>query len=925
MSSIAVPFHFTATFVLALAVAGGAWIAFTRPDLCPPGKWGRRAFLAGWTLLALGEVMHGSLIAPTDLDNTLVALKAGAYGILVLSLLQPEKQKQKAAIAATSGQVLMPAALGAFAAYNAYRYPLTSIRRLAVAFGLLSISEALFGPGGGGTAADADALFYFSHALRLVAAVAIGSWLWQAVKTSLRVRFVAVVLALVLVVIVAIAGSMTQVFSSNVAEEALLRAANEGIVQKERLQDQIRSSLDRAKQLASLNTVREPVARRDSALVGIARFLQSPGGPFDSSDFLAFLGPEADILALSAEGANGVARLDPADAVSLAGSDAVQSARQRVEAASLDALGQNKIVVIAAFPITNPAGFDPPGAPAGLAGVAVVGQVLDERFVKDLRREDKQDALLIGPKTVLASTVVDYSGVLEPEGPMLSRVFEQGEIFTARGPIGFDEYFSSYVPLTRTDDRVIGALVVAQRSEVLELAQRTVGRTLFLMSLLAAAVAVGLSYVTGSRITRPITDLTAAAERVSKGELEELIGGIKREDEIGVLTRAFDQMTRSLGTLTSDLRGSAAQELELRSRLETILQSMTDGVVAVDENGDVVAVNREAEKILSVTAASALGSPIRTVLSVTDRAGNVLEPPIYTLTSGSITAVVAKRSRRIAIALTSAPIFDDEGQVVGGVAVLRDLTEQEQVEKMKTEFLSNISHELRTPLTPILGYSDILRRKQIPRAKSLVFLEAIHQGARRLERIVEMLVDFSAMEAGRLVPRMTPIDLDKITADLVDKWSSIAPKHRFERKGFGKMPLVKADSRLLPFAIGELIDNAVKFSPNGGRVALIAEMSTDNGSGVVRITVVDQGIGMSKKELSVVGGDFVQADASETRAYGGLGLGLSYVKRIIDAHDGSLDIRSDRGRGSSVTLIVPQTSVARSRGKTRGPIKTKRR
>ncbi|HEX2178642.1 MAG TPA: ATP-binding protein [Actinomycetota bacterium] len=410
-----------------------------------------------------------------------------------------------------------------------------------------------------------------------------------------------------------------------------------------------------------------------------------------------------------------------------------------------------------------------------------------------------------------------------------------------------------------------------------------------------------------SRITQPIRDLTEAADRVREGDLTARVSP-KTYDEVGVLGETFDQMTVSLAQLTRDLRDTADEQLELRRRLETILQSMTDGVVAVNNHGVIVAFNREAERILEVSQSQVIGRNVRKVLQLRDASGKQLSPAIYDLQKGSVTGTVANLSSNLRrpVVVTSAPIEDESGEVLGAVAVLRDLTREVEIEKMKTEFLANISHELRTPITPIKGYSDLLRRKEVPREQQVTFLEGILASAERLERIVEMLVDFSAMEAGRLSPNKVAVDFDKVTSELVEKWSQTAPNHRFERSGFNQLPAVEVDRRLVPLAIAELMDNAVKFSPNGGKVTLSAEHSRNGkGSGYVKISVRDEGIGIDEAQLSKIGQNFVQADGSETRAYGGLGLGLAYVRRIAEGHGGRLEVESEPDKGSCFTLVFP--------------------
>jgi len=327
----------------------------------------------------------------------------------------------------------------------------------------------------------------------------------------------------------------------------------------------------------------------------------------------------------------------------------------------------------------------------------------------------------------------------------------------------------------------------------------------------------------------------------------------------------------------------------------------------VDLAGRVVTINREAERITGVGADWARNQKVERVLAVVDSSGQNVDLPVYRMAGGSAAGFIAANpsdGHGIPIAVTSAPITDDHGTVTGAVAVLRDLTSELEVETMKTEFLSNISHELRTPLTPIKGYADLLRRKVVPRTKAISFLNVIVASTERMERIVDMLVDFSAMQAGRLMVRTGPFNLDQATAELVGKWEESAPKHSFERTGFESLPPVAGDPRLLPRAIDELIDNAVKFSPHGGPIAVHGEIDTRQ-PGRVRVSVTDHGIGITAGQMSQIFQDFVQVDASETRAFGGLGLGLGYVRRIIEAHDGELQVESAPGEGSRFSLLIP--------------------
>jgi len=235
---------------------------------------------------------------------------------------------------------------------------------------------------------------------------------------------------------------------------------------------------------------------------------------------------------------------------------------------------------------------------------------------------------------------------------------------------------------------------------------------------------------------------------------------------------------------------------------------------------------------------------------------------------------------------------------------------------MKSEFLSNVSHELRTPLTPIKGYTEILRRKRFPRDKTETFLDGIAESTKRLERIVEILVDFAAMEAGRLKPRAEPFDARAFLSHVVEGWKGRTRRHRLVRKVPPGLPPVLGDERLLRKCIDELIDNAIKFSPEGGTIEVTAEAvpvtGRRRGPGALRISVRDQGIGIDASQMGRLFQDFRQLDGSETRSYGGLGLGLSFARRVAIAHQGNITAISEPGEGSTFSVVLPAAHPAKA-------------
>jgi signal transduction histidine kinase len=249
------------------------------------------------------------------------------------------------------------------------------------------------------------------------------------------------------------------------------------------------------------------------------------------------------------------------------------------------------------------------------------------------------------------------------------------------------------------------------------------------------------------------------------------------------------------------------------------------------------------------------------------------------------------------------------------VAVIRNMSREREIERMKSEFLSNISHELRTPLTPIKGYAEILGRKNVPADKAQQFAQGILESTGRLERIVELLVDFSAMEAGRLSPRTTPVDVAELLTKVAEQAKSKTSRHRLQVDAKARLPKVLGDERLLRRSLDEILDNAIKFSPDGGTIRLEARAaSSGNGAGRrnVEISVTDEGIGIPTDDLHKIFSDFHQLDGSETRTYGGLGLGLAFVQRIVEAHAGTIDVQSEPDEGTRFTLTIPAATRAKA-------------
>jgi signal transduction histidine kinase len=322
----------------------------------------------------------------------------------------------------------------------------------------------------------------------------------------------------------------------------------------------------------------------------------------------------------------------------------------------------------------------------------------------------------------------------------------------------------------------------------------------------------------------------------------------------------------------------------------------------IDAKDRITGVNAMAAGLLGIDADATVGKPLREVVQVTDNDGRSLLGGA----SGRRTVdgeLAGADGGSVPVRFSVAPLADRQGRVI----VLADRTREREVERMKTEFLANVSHELRTPLTPIRGYAELLaRRSDLTRPQVQGFLQEILGSTARMSRAVELLVDVAALEAGRVASEVSKVSVRSLVEDRLQTWKQRYPERAgdVKRRTATRLPAVAVDPRWVTRALDELVDNAVKYTPAGTAITLIAALADDGKR--VRIAVRDAGPGFDPALAAELVGDFSQADASETRRIGGMGLGLGFVNRVAERFGLELTVSAEPGRGAEFALLLPE-------------------
>jgi two-component system, OmpR family, phosphate regulon sensor histidine kinase PhoR len=434
-----------------------------------------------------------------------------------------------------------------------------------------------------------------------------------------------------------------------------------------------------------------------------------------------------------------------------------------------------------------------------------------------------------------------------------------------------------------------GAVRLAYPLSDVEAVSAQVRRPMELASILAFLFAFLVAAVAAHWTARRLERIVDVAARIAEGDLQARILE-HSQDEIGRVARAIDKTARRV-------EHSFAAVVSSQRQLETLLNSMQDAVIAVSADGVVQWANQPMDRI--VRQGTRLQQPVVETIRDPDFLNTVKEAiSTREVKTARATSVVPGRAYDV----TAAPLPDG-----GAVAVLRDLTETERVEKTRRDFIANVSHELRTPLTSIQGYAEtLLDGASDSSGPSREFLEIIRKNSGRMARLTEDLLTLARVESGETRFEVEPVPPVELLHDAEENFREIARNHGIDLQikdspPAESLPLVLADREAIHQVFSNLIDNALKYGASGGRIILGARAVPH----AVEFSVQDFGAGIASEHLPRLFERFYRVDKARSRESGGTGLGLAIAKHIMLAHGGTIRAESELAHGSSFLFTLP--------------------
>ena len=416
-------------------------------------------------------------------------------------------------------------------------------------------------------------------------------------------------------------------------------------------------------------------------------------------------------------------------------------------------------------------------------------------------------------------------------------------------------------------------------------------------SLIAIVLVIIITFLISQGITKPIAEMKKQTEKIAEGNYT---GEVKiySDDELGQLGQAINDLSFKI----KEAQESTESE---RQRLDSVLRHMSDGVIATDRRGRIVIMNTAALDILNLKSEKVIGIPLLSILPLEEKVSfrELLETQqerlIHLEDDGEDSIIQCEFS----------VIQRESGFISGLVCVLTDVTEQQKIDRERRNFVSNVSHELRTPLTSIKSYTEALvdgawENKEIAPG----FLKVIETETERMMRMITDLLNLSRMDQNRLGLEKEFINMNELVVHIVSRFEMVLQSEPYRDKNYRILTditqrdlWVELDQDKITQALDNIINNAIKYSPDGGRIIVrLMETHTD-----IIVSVSDEGLGIARKDIPHLFDRFYRVDKARSRAMGGSGLGLAIAQEVVQLHGGNILVKSIENKGSTFFVSLP--------------------
>lgn len=414
-------------------------------------------------------------------------------------------------------------------------------------------------------------------------------------------------------------------------------------------------------------------------------------------------------------------------------------------------------------------------------------------------------------------------------------------------------------------------------------------------TLIAMIITAVLGILLSRTITKPIVEMKRQAYAMARGNYSRKVK-VYGVDEIGELADSFN-------TLTKRVQEAQAMTEGERRKLSSVLAYMTDGVIATDRRGKVILINTPAEKMLRVKHESANGRSIIDVLDI----GDTYQFEDLMEVDGSLTMDRSTLDKPYVLRANFSVIQRETGFNNGVIAVLYDITDQEKVDQERRDFVSNVSHELRTPLTSMHSYLEALsdgawEDKEIaPR-----FLEVTQNETERMIRLVNDLLKLSRMDGGREQLEKSFVNFTDFFNHIIDRFEMMKKETIMFKRHIPREPvIIEIDEDKVMQVLDNIISNANKYSPDGGRISFYLKKFEDE----IEVSIADEGLGVPDEDLANVFDRFFRVDKARSREMGGTGLGLAIAREVIEAHGGRIWAERNKNKGTIIKFTLPYSDL----------------